>query len=108
MSEPSETDTKPADNAGTKYPGDLLFGWTSHARTGLFMFAGVAILSGLLFVADFVVHRDHEYVKLAEFPAFYALFGFAAFAGVVLSGWPLRKLLGRPENYYEPEDQTDD
>jgi hypothetical protein len=34
-------------------------------------------------------------------PGFYAGFGFLAFAFAVLSGWPLGKLLRRPESYYD-------
>ena len=107
MSEPLETEETAKANASGKYPGELMFGWTSHPKAGLFVFIAIAVLSAGLFVADFAVHR-HEYIHLAEFKGFYALFGFAAFGLVVLSGWPLRRLLGRPENYYEPEDQTDD
>lgn len=107
MSDPSAHDHAPVEDKDARNPGDLMFGWTSHPRAGFFVFIGVSALCAALFIADFLVHR-HEYVHLAEFPAFYALFGFAAFAGVVLSGWPLRKLLGRPENYYEPEDQEND
>lgn len=108
MSEPSDKHDKASVETGDRYPGDLIFGWTSHPRTSLFIFAGMAILSAVLFLADFVIHRHHEYVKIAEYIGFYAFFGFIAFAGVVLSGWPLRKLLGRPENYYEPEERADD
>ncbi len=107
MTEPSNSGHEPAPNAAEKNPGDLLFGWTSHKRTGLFVFVFVAVLCAALFLVDFAVDR-HEYIHLAEFPGFYALFGFAAFGGVVLSGWPLRRLLGRPENYYEPEDTSND
>ena len=107
MSEPLETEETAKANASGKYPGELLFGWTSHPKAGAYTFIAIAVLSALLFGADFLVHR-HEYLHIAEFPVFYALFGFASFAFVVLSGWPLRKLLGRPENYYEPETSSDD
>ena len=32
---------------------------------------------------------------------FHVVFGFLAFAVVVLMGWPLRRLLSRPEDYYD-------
>ena len=94
-------DTRPAKHSGERY-----FGWTSHPKAGLYTFIFVGVLAAGLALADFFVHR-HEYIHLAEFKMFYALSGFAAFGGVVLSGWPLRKLLGRPENYYEPEEEAD-
>lgn len=34
-------------------------------------------------------------------PGFYGFFGFVAFALAVLSGWPLGRLLRRPEDYYD-------
>jgi len=36
-----------------------------------------------------------------------AIFGFVAFTFAVLMGWPLRKLTGRPEDYYG-DGETDD
>lgn len=90
------------------YPGDKIFGWTSNKKTGLFVFVGMLVLSAALVIASFILPHRHEYVPIAEFAPFYAIFGFVAFAGVVLSGWPLRKLLGRPENYYEPEETQND
>ena len=104
MSTSDETDMAPDATSNDQKWGDRLFGWTSHKNTGNYVFIGVSVLCVLLFLADFLIHR-HEYIHTAEFPAFYALFGFVAFAGVVVSGWPLRRLLGRSENYYEPEDQ---
>jgi hypothetical protein len=77
----------------------LLFGWTESPRAGTFIFWGVGILSAFLIVIDLAVDR-HEYVHLAEATGFYALWGFAAFAFVVLMGWPLGRLLRRSEDYY--------
>lgn len=34
-------------------------------------------------------------------PGFHGFFGFVAFALAVLSGWPLGRLLRRPEDYYD-------
>jgi hypothetical protein len=109
MSETStpETDTPLVEGKVSTKLGETLFGWTSHPKTGLFVFAGMLILSAGLFIGSFLVH-PHEYFHFAEFPGFYAMFGFVAFGGVVLTGWPLRKLLGRPEAYYEPEDAPRD
>ena len=100
MSETSQSEHEHTHNG--PFPGEKIFGWTSHPKAGLYVFIFILVLAAGLIAADFVVHR-HEYIHLAELPIFYAVFGFVAFGGVVLSGWPLRKLLGRPENDYEPE-----
>ncbi|WP_273239708.1 hypothetical protein [Hyphomonas atlantica corrig.] len=77
----------------------ILFGWTEAEITGTAIFWGVGILSAFLIVVDLAVDR-HEYVHMAEATGFYALWGFAAFAFVVLMGWPLGGLLRRSEDYY--------
>ena len=105
MSETSPEE-HPVETRTARHSGERYFGWTSHPKAGTYTFIFVGVLAAALALADFFVHR-HEYIHLAEFKIFYALFGFAAFGGVVLSGWPLRKLLGRPENYYEPEEESD-
>lgn len=109
MSEPSVTDQKmTAASVETESKlAKIMFGWTSQPRTGFFVLIAIAVSGVLLFLADFLIDR-HEYLPLAEFPAFYALFGFLALSGIVVSGWPLRRLLVKPETYYEPEDQTHD
>ncbi|MCL4678534.1 MAG: hypothetical protein KJ017_08080 [Alphaproteobacteria bacterium] len=62
----------------------------------------------VLFAADFVLHR-HSYHPLEEIPAFYALFGFLAFSVIILGAAMLRKLVMRPEDYYEaPEEISND
>lgn len=64
----------------------------------------VLALAAILLLVDLFISR-HDYLHFAETRTFYALFGFAAFAFAVLSGWPLRVLLGRKEDYYgEPDD----
>lgn len=53
----------------------------------------------LLALADLVVGR-HAIFPFEGLAGFHAVFGFVAFAFVVLCGWPLRRLLGRREDYY--------
>ena len=64
------------------------------------------ILIGLCTVfglAGFIVDT-HGYFSVEDFGLFYAIFGFAVFAFIVLVGQHLRKLLMRPEDYYEGND----
>jgi hypothetical protein len=77
----------------------ILFGWTTFKGIGSVLFWAFALLSALLLVADLLIDR-HEKIGLANAVGFYGLWGFGAFALVVLAGWPLGRLLRREENYY--------
>ena len=66
-------------------------------RRWLWTFAALCLVLAL---ADFAYHR-HTHYSWEEWPGFYALFGFVAFALIVLSGRPLRRLLARDEDYYD-------
>lgn len=57
----------------------------------------------LLVGADLIVHR-HIVVPLEKVPAFYAIYGFVALVAVVMAAKGLRRLVGRPEDYYERND----
>jgi membrane protein YdbS with pleckstrin-like domain len=54
----------------------------------------------LLLAADFIYHRHviHDWESLW---GFYALFGFAACVSLVLIAKQLRRILMRPEDYYD-------
>ena len=58
-----------------------------------------------LVLIDFVYHgffhEKHGYFVFETAVAFHAGYGFGAFVFVVLLGKELRKILMRPENYYE-------
>lgn len=64
---------------------------------------GLGVLTVILALLDFVIDR-HPYVDAESTFGFYAWFGFGAFALVVLAGWPLRRFLARPPDYYSDED----
>ncbi len=53
----------------------------------------------LLVVADFIVHRHMEH-SLEHVPAFYALYGFAGVAGLIVAAKGLRRIVMRGEDYY--------
>lgn len=78
-------------------------GWadTKAFRNG---FLGVLIVAAILAVlAGFVPawQKDHPHFAVEGFPVFFAIYGFVAFAFIVLAGQHLRKLVGRKEDYYE-------
>jgi len=96
----------PKPNDDDMHPtSKLLFGWVSSPRTPLILLILVVLISIGLVVFDLAVNR-HEYLDFANANGFYAIWGFAAFALAVLSGWPLGKLLRRDEDYYGEADTT--
>lgn len=81
----------------------LMFGWVASANIGRFFFWGLGLLSLLLILADFRSGR-HPHNEAESYIGFYGIYGFFAFAFVVLMGWPLGRLLRRDENYYGDTD----
>lgn len=63
----------------------------------------ICIISG---AAEFFIHM-HPHFAAEEIPVFYGLFGFASFFFVVLAGAQLRKLIMRPEDYYDDKNDND-
>ena len=61
------------------------------------------VICGLLFVADFVIHRHIMHVW-EQLPGFYAIFGFVAFVLLVVIAKLMRKLLMRKEDYYNVDE----
>ncbi len=43
----------------------------------------------------------HGHFSWENWPGFFAIFGFVTFAGAVLAGKQLRKILMRKEDYYD-------
>lgn len=78
----------------------LLFSW----MRGKMFVRGLAIVLGVIGIAAVGLEVLFAYKPIRDItgvPGFYAVFGFIAFGGAVLSGWPLGKLLRRREDYYE-------
>ena len=67
------------------------------------LFRSLYVICILLFVLDFILHRhiDHSWENL---PGFYAIFGFVAYATIVLTAKQLRKIIKRKEDYYDVDD----
>ena len=60
-------------------------------------------ICGLLVVIELIMnrHAHSEDAAWEGWPAFYGVFGFVAFFLIVIAGKHLRKLLMRPEDYYD-------
>ena len=67
----------------------------------------LAIASVVLILIDLAMSR-HDKVDMANTVGFYAVYGFAAFAFVVIMGHPLGKLLRRDENFYGDQDEDEE
>ena len=102
---PDDSHTTPAARA--------LFGWTVKPWAGKAVFWGLLGLSLILIGLEPALeamsgeghHFRHAYFWIDSLTAFHAMWGFGAFALVVLGGWPLGKLLRRKEDYYEDEQE---
>ena len=68
--------------------------WTRRILRAFF--AGCVILV----ILDFVIHR-HEYHSWERIPAFHALWGFVGLAFLIQASKGLRRLVMRPEDYYD-------
>ncbi|MGD9799714.1 MAG: hypothetical protein AB7F91_05830 [Parvularculaceae bacterium] len=83
--------------------GDQKPGWadTKAFRNGFL--AVLVIVSLAAAVAGFLpqFQKAHPHFDVEGMGAFFAVYGFAAFAFIVLAGQHLRKLVGRKEDYYE-------
>jgi len=60
----------------------------------------------LLGLFEFVYHR-HELFFAEGLPGFYSVWGFMAIAALIFLAKQLRRLVMRPENYYEAGDDAD-
>jgi len=83
----------------------LLYGWMRGAG---FQKKLVLVLMaiGLAAVVLEVLLSSKPVRDPGSIPGFQAFFGFIAFGGAVLSGWPLGRFLRRREDYYERPDRN--
>ena len=63
------------------------------------VFGWLAAVCTALVVIEWFVHRHATY-PWEGWPGFYAIFGFVAFAGIVLLGKQLRRVIRRDDDYY--------
>jgi len=75
-------------------------GWADRpAFVNAFMAVLYAGCAGAAAMGFFFGKKDPHFA-LEGFPVFFAVYGFLAFAFIVLAGQHLRKLVMRPEGYY--------
>lgn len=75
--------------------------WVEKSENITLMIKGLAIFCALLFVANVFIHL-HGHFAIEAIPGFYGVYGFIAFAFIVIATKYLRMAIGRDENYYAP------
>lgn len=74
--------------------------WLDRSENVTKLFRGLWVIGTALIVADLFMHK-HEEFGFAGWLGFYGLFGFVACVTLVLTAKALRRILRRPENYYD-------
>lgn len=74
--------------------------WLDHPRNVTRLYRALWVVGFALLLGELLVHR-HEDVAFAARFGFYALYGFVACVALVLTAKALRRVLKRPEDYYE-------
>ncbi len=74
--------------------------WLDRSENVTKLFHGLGALGLALVLADLVVHR-HDAVWFAAWFGFYAAYGFFACVALVLTAKAMRRVLKRPEDYYD-------
>lgn len=76
--------------------------WVEKSENISLMIKGLAIFCGLLFLANLFIHL-HGHFEIEAIPGFYGIYGFIAFAFIVIATKFLRMMIGRDEDYYAPD-----
>ncbi len=74
--------------------------WLDSKENVSKVYWSVWVICGLLLVVDPFIHK-HDDFQMESWFGFYGFYGFVACVGLVLAAKLLRKLLMRPEDYYE-------
>lgn len=105
---PSDDRRPPADPGDAEpvavHPLSKRLAWVDSPVARDRIGVGIGVFALVLAALDLAIHR-HAYIGADGVFGFHAWVGFVAFAGVVLAGWPLRRLLARAPDYYADEDK---
>ena len=67
------------------------------------LLVGLYLVCGCLLLSDAIYHR-HTILSMENWFGFYGIYGFVACVILVLVATQIRKLVSRPEHYYERKD----
>ena len=93
------SDMRSSDGPDSKLPMHREY-WLDRPRNIATLYYGVWVLGLFLVLADFFTDR-HAEIGFDAVVGFYAMYGFIACVLLVFTAKGLRRLLKRPENYYE-------
>ncbi|HEX5613077.1 MAG TPA: hypothetical protein VFX67_10505 [Burkholderiales bacterium] len=74
--------------------------WLDRPENVARLYRGLWILGAMLALLDLVVQL-HPETRFDGWPGFYALYGFFACVALVLAAKVLRRIVMRPEDYYD-------
>lgn len=74
--------------------------WLDKPENVTKIYIGLWIFGAAWVLPDFFMHK-HEDVSFAATIGYYALYGFFACVALVLAAKALRRILMRPEDYYD-------
>ena len=79
-------------------------GWFDKPRNATRIVYALYALCAALLVAELLIDRVAEFSGIESWFGFYAVFGFVAYTFIVNAAKVLRRVVRRPENYYEGGD----
>ncbi|MBI4289970.1 MAG: hypothetical protein HY661_00655 [Betaproteobacteria bacterium] len=74
--------------------------WLDRRENVSKVYGALWVLCAVLLLIDPLIDK-HEAYEFAEWLGFFGFFGFFSCVGLVLTAKALRRLLKRPENYYD-------
>jgi hypothetical protein len=74
--------------------------WLDRPQNVRKVYIGLWLFGAAWVIPDFFLHK-HEDVDFAAWLGFYAVYGFIACVALVLSAKVLRRIVMRPEDYYD-------
>lgn len=83
----------------TRKPAEKKY-WLDDPRNVSKVVWAVYAICGVLLVIDPLVHK-HGPFAIEHWFGFYGIYGFVACVGLVLAAKELRRILKRPEDYYD-------
>lgn len=86
---------------GHKRPPGEKPGWLDNAANVNRLLWVLYLACAAVFAADFFYVKKMHFVPPENIPAFYGLYGFAAFVVIVFGGKLLRRIVMRDEDYYD-------
>jgi hypothetical protein len=87
--------------SGTRGPSTRK-GWLDRPSSATLLYRILIGVCALLIALDIgEVYHKHTHFSWEGIIGFHGLYGFVGFFLIVLSGWPLRRILSRKEDYYD-------